>query len=233
MDGIKVLKSWWHHHHHDTTPSSKFFFAHFLASWHCLFLLLTTSEAQHQLPFTNRNPFSLDHVEISSVFPSSSSRKWPFFFSSHVDILSAAEASVDSTSSSRKRYCHWHSYSPLRIYTHGSRRDLGGTSSSHNPAQWSCLGHSCSSLCRKCELGAWRGYPTHIRAHATDWSSGRPPWRVEVRAKSIRWHLSSKTWLTLHLRYYWKYDINVSRIESRPVKIDSSGQKVFDFFVDL
>ena len=34
------------------------------------------------------------------------------------------------------------------------------------------------------------------------------------------------------LRLFWKYDINVSRIESRPVKIGSAG-RLFDFFIDL
>ena len=150
--------------------------------------LVTTSEAQHQL-LRNRNPFSLDHVEISGVFPSSSSRKWSFFLFSHVDLVAAAETSVDSTSSSRYRSCLRHSYSPLRSYTDRSRRDLGGSSSLRNPAQWSCLGHSCSSPCRKCELWAWRGSATHICTDATDGSSGRPAWRVEVRAKSIWWDL--------------------------------------------
>jgi prephenate dehydratase len=35
------------------------------------------------------------------------------------------------------------------------------------------------------------------------------------------------------LRYFWKYDINVSRIESRPVKDGVMGEKRFDFFVDF
>lgn len=35
------------------------------------------------------------------------------------------------------------------------------------------------------------------------------------------------------LRYFWKYDVNVTRIESRPVKDDTLGQKRFDFFVDF
>jgi hypothetical protein len=35
------------------------------------------------------------------------------------------------------------------------------------------------------------------------------------------------------LRYFWKYDINVSRIESRPVKDGAMGEKRFDFFVDF
>jgi phenylalanine-4-hydroxylase len=35
------------------------------------------------------------------------------------------------------------------------------------------------------------------------------------------------------LRYFWKHDVNVSRIESRPVKDDGSGKKRFDFFVDF
>jgi hypothetical protein len=34
------------------------------------------------------------------------------------------------------------------------------------------------------------------------------------------------------LKYFWKYDVNVSRIESRPAKMGSYG-KAFDFFVDL
>jgi prephenate dehydratase len=40
------------------------------------------------------------------------------------------------------------------------------------------------------------------------------------------------------LRYFWKYDINICRIESRPAKERSLGQqqqqhRAFDFFVDL
>ena len=35
------------------------------------------------------------------------------------------------------------------------------------------------------------------------------------------------------LRYFWKNDINVSRIESRPVKDGAMGGKRFDFFVDF
>jgi hypothetical protein len=32
------------------------------------------------------------------------------------------------------------------------------------------------------------------------------------------------------LRFFWKYDINVCRIESRPVQVGSGGQRRFDFF---
>lgn len=35
------------------------------------------------------------------------------------------------------------------------------------------------------------------------------------------------------LRFFWKHDVNICRIESRPVKVSSSGQRRFDFFVDL
>ena len=35
------------------------------------------------------------------------------------------------------------------------------------------------------------------------------------------------------LRHYWKYDINITRIESRPHKMGPSGEAVFDFFLDL
>eukprot|EP00586_Coscinodiscus_wailesii_P001589 CAMPEP_0172484608 /NCGR_PEP_ID=MMETSP1066-20121228/12145_1 /TAXON_ID=671091 /ORGANISM="Coscinodiscus wailesii, Strain CCMP2513" /LENGTH=472 /DNA_ID=CAMNT_0013249253 /DNA_START=206 /DNA_END=1624 /DNA_ORIENTATION=+ len=35
------------------------------------------------------------------------------------------------------------------------------------------------------------------------------------------------------LRYLWKYDVNVTRIESRPAKIGRLGKRKFDFFVDL
>lgn len=35
------------------------------------------------------------------------------------------------------------------------------------------------------------------------------------------------------LRYFWKHDINVSRIESRPVQDGLMGKKSFDFFVDF
>lgn len=32
------------------------------------------------------------------------------------------------------------------------------------------------------------------------------------------------------LRFFWKYDINVCRIESRPIQVASGGQRRFDFF---
>jgi phenylalanine-4-hydroxylase len=35
------------------------------------------------------------------------------------------------------------------------------------------------------------------------------------------------------LRYFWKYDVNICRIESRPIQADGRGRKRFDFFVDL
>lgn len=35
------------------------------------------------------------------------------------------------------------------------------------------------------------------------------------------------------LKYFWKYDINVSRIESRPATPNDRGQRRFDFFVDF
>lgn len=35
------------------------------------------------------------------------------------------------------------------------------------------------------------------------------------------------------LRYFWKYDVNVTRIESRPVKTGPLGKTKFDFFVDF
>jgi phenylalanine-4-hydroxylase len=35
------------------------------------------------------------------------------------------------------------------------------------------------------------------------------------------------------LKYFWKYDINVSRIESRPAIPDEMGRRRFDFFVDF
>lgn len=35
------------------------------------------------------------------------------------------------------------------------------------------------------------------------------------------------------LRYFWKYDINISRIESRPIQLTSWGSRKFDFYVDL
>ena len=31
----------------------------------------------------------------------------------------------------------------------------------------------------------------------------------------------------------WKYDVNITRIESRPVSITNDESKVFDFFVDF
>jgi hypothetical protein len=33
-----------------------------------------------------------------------------------------------------------------------------------------------------------------------------------------------------HYRFFWKYDINVCRIESRPIQGVSGGQRRFDFF---
>jgi hypothetical protein len=35
------------------------------------------------------------------------------------------------------------------------------------------------------------------------------------------------------LRFFWKYDVNVTRIESRPAKSKKWGPKRFDFFVDF
>jgi phenylalanine-4-hydroxylase len=35
------------------------------------------------------------------------------------------------------------------------------------------------------------------------------------------------------LKYFWKYDINASRIESRPAKPTDDGRRRFDFFVDF
>lgn len=35
------------------------------------------------------------------------------------------------------------------------------------------------------------------------------------------------------LRYFWKYDVNVCRIESRPAKAGRWGRQRFDFFVDF
>jgi hypothetical protein len=35
------------------------------------------------------------------------------------------------------------------------------------------------------------------------------------------------------LRFFWKYDVNICRIESRPVQSGSREQKRFDFFVDF
>lgn len=35
------------------------------------------------------------------------------------------------------------------------------------------------------------------------------------------------------LKYYWKYDVNITHIESRPHKLDPvTGKVVFDFFLD-
>ena len=35
------------------------------------------------------------------------------------------------------------------------------------------------------------------------------------------------------LRFFWKHDVNICRIESRPVQVSKFGQRSFDFFVDL
>jgi len=36
------------------------------------------------------------------------------------------------------------------------------------------------------------------------------------------------------LKFFWKYDVNITRIESRPHKMDAaSGEEIFDFFLDL
>lgn len=35
------------------------------------------------------------------------------------------------------------------------------------------------------------------------------------------------------LRYFWKYDVNVCRIESRPAQVGRFGRRRFDFFVDF
>ena len=35
------------------------------------------------------------------------------------------------------------------------------------------------------------------------------------------------------LKYFWKYDVNVCRIESRPMKSRPAGYRVFDFYMDV
>ena len=35
------------------------------------------------------------------------------------------------------------------------------------------------------------------------------------------------------LRYFWKFDVSITRIESRPAKMNSLGEERFDFFVDF
>eukprot|EP00538_Stauroneis_constricta_P002341 CAMPEP_0119557658 /NCGR_PEP_ID=MMETSP1352-20130426/9261_1 /TAXON_ID=265584 /ORGANISM="Stauroneis constricta, Strain CCMP1120" /LENGTH=486 /DNA_ID=CAMNT_0007604797 /DNA_START=223 /DNA_END=1683 /DNA_ORIENTATION=- len=35
------------------------------------------------------------------------------------------------------------------------------------------------------------------------------------------------------LKYFWKYDVNIGRIESRPAFLSPNGEKKFDFFIDF
>lgn len=35
------------------------------------------------------------------------------------------------------------------------------------------------------------------------------------------------------LKYFWKYDLNITRIESRPKTLNALGEARFDFFVDF
>lgn len=35
------------------------------------------------------------------------------------------------------------------------------------------------------------------------------------------------------LRYFWKYDLNITRLESRPKTLNALGEARFDFFVDF
>ena len=66
-----------------------------------------------------------------------------------------------------------------------------------------------------------------------DESGGAIPVVNEPPRTSVLMELTDEVGI-LHdvLKYFWKYDINVSRIESRPATPNEQGQKRFDFFVD-
>jgi hypothetical protein len=53
----------------------------------------------------------------------------------------------------------------------------------------------------------------------------------EMPRMSVLMELTDKVGI-LHdvLRFFWKYDVNVCRIESRPVEVGRGGQRRFDFF---
>jgi hypothetical protein len=53
----------------------------------------------------------------------------------------------------------------------------------------------------------------------------------EMPRMSLLMELTDKVGV-LHdvLRFFWKYDVNVCRIESRPVEVGPGGQRRFDFF---
>lgn len=57
----------------------------------------------------------------------------------------------------------------------------------------------------------------------------------EAPRTSLLMELTDRGAGVLHdvLKFFWKYDVNVSRIESRPVRIGEQGEKLFDFFVDF
>lgn len=73
-----------------------------------------------------------------------------------------------------------------------------------------------------------------LKPHEEASKKGMPAYAGETPRTSVLMELTDRVGV-LHdvLRYFWKYDINVSRIESRPVQAGHSGQKRFDFFVDF
>jgi ACT domain len=79
----------------------------------------------------------------------------------------------------------------------------------------------------------------HERKESTPLPIKQPPpdgstFQAETPRTSLLMELTDRVGV-LHdvLRYFWKYDVNVSRIESRPVKDSATGVKRFDFFVDF
>lgn len=65
-------------------------------------------------------------------------------------------------------------------------------------------------------------------------AGGAPPVVNEPPRTSVLMELTDQVGI-LHdvLKYFWKYDINVSRIESRPATPNEEGKRRFDFFVDF
>jgi hypothetical protein len=57
------------------------------------------------------------------------------------------------------------------------------------------------------------------------------PYAGDMPRMSLLMELTDKVGI-LHdvLRFFWKYDINICRIESRPAQVGRGGQSRFDFF---
>lgn len=76
--------------------------------------------------------------------------------------------------------------------------------------------------------------PAKEESAACSETSSHPPSDVEKPRTSVLMELTDRLGV-LHdvLRYFWKYDVNICRIESRPKYDGTTSKKKFDFFVDM